>query len=60
VKVDKLSVSFDQELGEAVRSSAQRAGVELSAWLASAAAAQLRAEALADFRVEWGLTTSGD
>ena len=55
MKVDNISVSFDRELGDAVRSSAQRAGVELSVWFASAAAAQLRAEALADFRDEWGL-----
>jgi hypothetical protein len=58
VRVDKISVSFDSELGDAVRSSAQRAGVDLSAWLASAATAQLRAEALADFRDEWDLAPS--
>lgn len=47
--VDKLSVSFDAELGAAVRAAADRAGEGLSRWLADAAAAKLRAEALADY-----------
>ena len=58
MRVDKINVSFEGELGDAVRSSAQRAGVDLSVWLATAATAQLRAEALADFRDEWGLSQS--
>jgi hypothetical protein len=49
VKVDKLSVSFDPDLGDAVRAAAERAGGGLSRWLADAAAAKLRAEALAEF-----------
>ncbi|MGH9128100.1 MAG: hypothetical protein ACRDY2_03830 [Acidimicrobiales bacterium] len=53
MKVDKLSVSFDPDLGDAVRVAAGRAGRGLSAWLAKAAAAQLRAEALADFLDGW-------
>jgi hypothetical protein len=53
VKVDKLSVSFDPELGDAVRSAASRAGKPLSSWLAEAAASKLRAEALAEFLVGW-------
>src|SRR5207244_3060047 len=53
VKVDKLSVSFDPELGDAVRSAARRSGRGLSSWLADAAAAKLRAEALADFLDDW-------
>jgi hypothetical protein len=53
VKVDKLSVSFDPELGDAVRSAAAQAGKPLSSWLAEAAASKLRAEALAEFLDGW-------
>ena len=53
MKVDKLSVSFDPELGEAVRAAARRSGRGLSGWLAEAAAARLRAEALAEFLDGW-------
>jgi hypothetical protein len=53
VKVDKMSVSFDAELGDAVRSAAAQAGKPLSAWLAEAAASKLRAEALAQFLAAW-------
>jgi hypothetical protein len=53
VKVDKLSVSFDPELGDAVRSAAAQAGKPLSSWLAEAAASKLRAEALAEFLAGW-------
>ena len=53
MKVDKLSVSFDPELGDAVRSAAAEAGKPLSAWLAEAAASKLRAEALDDFLAGW-------
>jgi hypothetical protein len=53
MKVDKLSISFDPELGDAVRSAAAKAGKPLSSWLAEAAASKLRAEALADFLAGW-------
>jgi hypothetical protein len=53
VKVDKMSISFDADLGESVREAARRAGSGLSSWLADAAAAKLRAEALAGFLDEW-------
>jgi hypothetical protein len=53
VKVDKLSVSFDPDLGDAVRSAAAGAGKPLSSWLAEAAASKLRAEALAGFLASW-------
>ena len=53
MKVDKMSVSFDSELGDAVRSAASQAGKPLSAWLAEAAASKLRAEALAEFLADW-------
>lgn len=53
MKVDKLSVSFDPDLGDAVRAAAKRSGNGLSGWLAVAAAARLRAEALAEFLDGW-------
>jgi hypothetical protein len=53
MKVDKLSVSFDPNLGDAVRAAARRSGRGLSGWLSEAAATQLRAEALADFLDSW-------
>ena len=51
--VDKMSVSFEAELGGAVRAAAAEAGIPLSAWLAEAAARRLRAEALAAFLRTW-------
>jgi hypothetical protein len=39
-----MSISFAPELGDAVREAAERAGMTLSAWLADAAEAKLRAE----------------
>ena len=39
-----MSISFAPELGDAVREAAERAGKSLSAWLAEAARAKLRAE----------------
>lgn len=53
MKVDKLSVSFDPDLGDAVRDAARHSGSSLSAWLADAAAAKLRAQALADYLQKW-------
>jgi hypothetical protein len=53
VKVDKMSISLDPELGDAVRSAAAKAGQPLSSWLADAAASKLRAEALAQFIAGW-------
>lgn len=53
MKVDKLSVSFEPDLGDAVRGAARQRGSSLSAWLADAAAAKLRAEALADYLTDW-------
>jgi len=53
VKVDKLSISLDPELGDAVRSAAAQAGQPVSSWLAEAAASKLRAEALAEFLGSW-------
>lgn len=56
VKVDKLSVSFHPDLGDAVRDAARRSGRGLSGWLAEAAAARLRAEALAELLDDWEAT----
>lgn len=53
MKVDKLSVSFDPDLGDEVRAAAKRSGRGLSGWLAEAAASRLRAEALAEFLDAW-------
>jgi len=53
MKVDKLSVSFDPDLGDAVRAAARQCGGGVSRWLADAAAAKLRTEALADFLDTW-------
>jgi hypothetical protein len=53
MKVDKLSISFEPELGDAVRSAAAQAGKPVSSWLAEAAASKLRAEALAEFLASW-------
>ena len=53
MKVDKLSVSFAPDLGDAVRAAAERSGGGVSRWLAEAATARLRAEALAEFLEGW-------
>lgn len=53
MKVDKLSISFDPDLGDAVRAAAARSGRGLSGWLAEAASARLRAEALAQYLDDW-------
>jgi hypothetical protein len=53
MKVDKLSISFEPELGDAVRSAAAQAGKPVSSWLAEAAASKLRAESLAEFLANW-------
>lgn len=51
--VEKLSISFDAELGDAVRNAAARAGEGVSSWLADAAGTKLRSEALAEFLGGW-------
>jgi hypothetical protein len=53
MKVDKVSVSFDSELGDAIRTAAAQEGKPLSTWLAEAAASKLRARALAEFLADW-------
>ena len=51
--VEKMSVSFDLELGEAIRTSAAGASQSVSAWLAEAARDRLRLEALGEAIVAW-------
>jgi hypothetical protein len=53
MRVDKMSISLDADLGAAIRDAARRAGRGVSGWLADAAADRLRAEALAAFLDEW-------
>jgi hypothetical protein len=53
MKVDKISISFDADLGDEVRNAARQAGKSLSSWLAEAAAAKLRADGLGAFLDEW-------
>ena len=51
--VEKMSVSFDLELGEAIRSSANDAHQSVSSWLAEAARDRLRLEALGQAVASW-------
>ena len=48
-----MSVSFDPELGDAIRAAAAQHGQPLSSWLAEAAASKLRAEALTAYLDAW-------
>jgi hypothetical protein len=51
--VEKMSVSFDLELGEAIRTAASGANQSVSAWLAQAARDRLRLEALGQAVASW-------
>lgn len=51
--VEKMSVSFELELGEAIRTSAAAAGQSISAWLAESARDRLRLEALQEAVGAW-------
>ena len=51
--VEKMSVSFDLKLGEAIRGSAERSGQSVSAWLAESAALRLRQEMLGEAIGAW-------
>jgi hypothetical protein len=53
VKVEKLSISMPPELGDDIRSAAERAGMSVSAWLAEAAATELRRQAVREFLADW-------
>ena len=51
--VNKLSISLDSDLADAVRDAARRNDQNLSAWLAGAAASRLRREGLREFLDAW-------
>ena len=51
--VEKMSVSFDLDLGEAIRVSASGSSQSVSAWLADAARDRLRLEALGEAVAAW-------
>ena len=53
MKVSKLSISFNPKLGSQVREAARKARAPVSSWLAQAAAAKLRADALGIFLDDW-------
>lgn len=48
-----MSISMAPQLGDDVRAAAERAGLSVSAWLAEAASARLRRQALAELLSEW-------
>jgi len=48
-----VSISLEPELAEEVREAASTAGESLSGWLAAAARARLRREALESFLDDW-------
>lgn len=48
-----MSVSLETALGDGIRRAARAAGVGLSSWLAPAAGARLRADALREFVDAW-------
>ena len=54
--VEKMSVSFDRELGNAIKAAASRHSQSVSAWIAEAVRDRLRNEALADTLNAWEQT----
>lgn len=53
MKPERLSITMDPTLGAATRKAAKRAKLSVSAWIAEAAAARLRHEALRDALTRW-------
>lgn len=53
--IERLTVSFDDELALAVRAAADADAQNVSAWLANAARKQLAARGLADVVADWEL-----
>jgi predicted transcriptional regulator len=53
MQVDRLSVTLDPDLGAAVRKSAARAKLSVSAWIAEAAADRVRNELLGRALDRW-------
>ena len=64
MKVDKMSLSFPADLGDEIRHAAQRAGTSVSAWVAEAARAKLRKDALRalldEYQAEHGSFTAAE
>jgi len=56
VGVEKMSVSFDLELGRAIKQSAGHHSQSVSSWLAEAAVDRLRSEALGEAIRDWEAT----
>lgn len=54
--VEKMSVSFDLELGAAIKKSAAKSSLSVSAWLAHAARERLRRQALGEAIEAWEQT----
>lgn len=53
MQVDRLSITMEPKLGAAVRKSARRAKMSVSAWIAEASANRVRNEALGAFLDQW-------
>ena len=53
MKATKLSISLPAEIADEIRQTARNSGQTVSAWLADAAAAKLRSQALAEFLDDW-------
>ena len=53
VSVERLTVSLESDLAEAVRDAAGADSTNVSAWLADAARRQLAARGLSDVVAEW-------
>src|SRR5438105_6485815 len=53
MKVDKITISLRADLGEQVREAAAKQVTGVSSWLAEAALAKLRSEALSEFLDNW-------
>jgi hypothetical protein len=53
MKVDKLSISLEFDLGRRTRLAAKKSGKGLSGWIAEAISAKLRAEALTEHLAAW-------
>lgn len=51
--VEKMSVSFDLDLGDKIKEAAAAQGTSVSAWLAEAARHQLRNDALGEAIKAW-------
>lgn len=53
VTVERLSISFDDDLADEVRREAARRGTSISAWLAEAARQRLRTDGWKALFAEW-------